>query len=126
MTAITIDASAWIELFEGTNIGKQVQNYLDSNEAVTPSIVIAEVCSAAKRKGIDADAAFHAMSTSTVVHLTPELARKSGILHAQLRRENSKFSLGDAVVLATARQLNAKILTKDSDFRDFPEAIVLK
>lgn len=126
MTIVMIDSSAWIELIDGTKTGLLVQEYLDRYECVTPSIVVAEVCSKAKRKGSFEDVVFGALATKPIISLSAQTARSAGLLHAQHHGKNGKFSIVDAVILATAREMKAKILTKDSDFRNIPEAILLK
>ena len=126
MTPIMIDASAWIELIEGTELGRRVQKYLDDCDCLTSSLTVAEVCSKARRKGNYEEAAFQSMTTTDIIPLTGEIAKTAGMLHAYHHEKNSKFSMGDAVILATARKLGAKILTKDTDFRNIPEAILLK
>ena len=126
MTLIMIDASAWIECLRGTEIGARVQKCLERNKCMTPSIIVSEICSHTQRTGFDPEAAFRAVATTEIVPLTAELSKTAGLLHARHKTKNDKFSIGDAVLLATARKFEAKILTKDGDFRNMPEAILLK
>jgi len=126
MTIVMIDSSAWLELIHGTELGLSVEKFLNKHKCITPATVVAEVCSKARRTGDFEENAFTAMSTVEIVPLTAEIARNAGVLHAQLHAKNSKFGIIDATVLSTARKFNSKILTKDSDFRVFPEVILLK
>ena len=126
MTSVMIDSSAWIDLFEGKDNGILVQEFLEKKDCCTPSVVVAEVCSKIHKKGFDVDMAFRALTSMPIIPLTAEIAKSAGILHSTHHSRNPKFALADAIVLATAREMNAKILTKDTDFRNVPEAILLK
>lgn len=130
---IVIDTYAWIELLIGSSKGKKVKNLLeDSETAYTPSTVLAETALKLLREGTDeatitawleiiTDASVITQIDSTIAIETAkcyvELAEK-----AKVARQNTP-SLFDAVVLATARINQCKVLTGDEHFKNLSETI---
>ena len=119
MTRLVVDSYAWIEYLEGSAKGALVERLLeDAEEAFTPTPVLAEVTSKALRSGKDAAVAWQALRAwSIVLPLDAETARAAGGLHATYRMRIPDFALVDAIVLAVARKLNARIVTGDPHFR---------
>ena len=62
---------------------------------------------------------------STIVKADEQLSVETGILQAEIRDTIKDFSLSDAYVLATARNLDAKVLTGDPHFKDVKDAIMI-
>lgn len=120
-----LDSSAWIEVLQGTEIGKIVQKHLDKGTCMTPSIVLAEVCSKAAQRALDTDLCARAIRTTPIVALDAEIAHTAGLLHAHYRQTHPKFALSDGIVLATARSEKKKVLTKDTDFCGIHDAVVI-
>ena len=119
MTSYVVDSCAWIALLDGTATGARVEKLLEaSEESWTPTPVLAEVISKAVRRGKDSAVAWEAIRAwSLVAPLDAETARAAGGLHATYRARVRDFALTDAVVLAFARKLSARILTGDPHFR---------
>ncbi len=118
MNRFIVDSYAWIEYLNGSPKGAHVEELLEDAEAWTPTPVVAEVTSKVLRSGGDAGIAWQAMRAwSIVLPLDAETARAAGALHATYRARVPDFALTDAVVLAFARKLNAKVLTGDPHFR---------
>ena len=46
-----LDTFAWIEYFLGSKNGEKVKNFIESNKAVTPTIVIAELSARYSNEG---------------------------------------------------------------------------
>jgi len=130
---IVIDSYAWIELFKGSINGNKVKEVLESaDELYTPDTVLAEVA----RKYVREDTAKDVVNArleqiganSSIVCLDSKLAYESAKCYLELsdNARKNKFntpSLFDAIVLATARVLNAKVLTGDQHFKSLPETI---
>lgn len=126
---IVVDSWAWIEYFDESEKGVNAKKYIDDekNEIFVNSLIVAEVMSAAIRKGKNAPLAFEAiceLSKSPDIS-NPEFAKDVGATHARMKQKIKDFGLADAFILQTARELNAKLLTGDSHFKDFKEAIML-
>jgi predicted nucleic acid-binding protein len=61
-----------------------------------------------------------------VLSITEDICLDGSKIKAQQRSSGStKFSLADGIITASARSINAPILTNDNDFRSIEEAIIL-
>ncbi len=128
MSKLVIDSYAWIEYLDGTQLGREVADYLEGNgDTFTCTITIAEIISKAVRKRKDANFAYDIVtSNSTVVRADEELSKQAGLIHSEMRKIIKDFGLADAYILATARTMDAKVLTGDTHFKNIKEAIMLK
>ena len=123
-----IDTHAWIEYLTATNTGTKIKTLLEKNntETFTCAVTLAEVISKIAREQLDTEFAYAIVtSNSEIVDADEQLSKQAGILHAQIRKTKKDFGLADAYTLATARLLNAKILTGDPHFKDIKEAILI-
>jgi predicted nucleic acid-binding protein len=132
---IVIDTYAWIELLLGSEKGKKVVEILENAEEVyTPSIVLAETARKFLREGNDESTVaewldnINAASNITQIDIT--LGLEAAKCHLELsekakRSKQNTPSLFDAIVLATARINQCKVLTGDEHFKDLPETIWL-
>lgn len=114
---LTIDTYAWIEYFEGSLQGNKIKELLDNQdqyELFTPSIVLVEL-SDALIKGkikIDWDDLVQFIKFNTkIVDIDEFIAREAGIIKSNLRKKHTDFGLIDAIILATARITNSRLLT---------------
>src|SRR5216684_818281 len=103
-----MDTFAWIEYFAGSEKGERAKGHIDSGEAITPTIVIAEFT-----------------DKYTIVALDDEIAEVAGIISAERRAKVKGWGLVDSVVLATARVRGVKVVTGDEHFKDLNEAIMI-
>ena len=66
------------------------------------------------------------MSTlSSIIVINKEISILAGHIHFEAKKKNKDFGMLDAFVAATARKIGAKILTGDTDFRGFKEAVFI-
>ncbi len=135
--SIIVDSYAWIEFFAGTKLGEVVRKYVEeAREVYTPSIVLAEIARKYAREGIPWNDIVERLKViedlSTVVYMDRRVALESAkaylelVNHARNLGLKSKPSLVDAVILAMARILKAKILSGDEHFRGLDNVIWLK
>jgi predicted nucleic acid-binding protein len=124
---IVADAYAWIEYLDGTRRGEKLRDLLRTGvEIYTSAITLAEVVSKAARTDRDHETAHTVIrGNSTIVGADEQLSHDAGLLHAEMRKTIRDFDLSDAYVLATARKLDAKVLTGDPHFRDTGDAIMM-
>ena len=127
MNKYVIDAYAWIEYLDGTDAGSKVTAILENGDAIyTCAVTLAEVVSKVARMGKDAKVAYDVLlSNSQVVIVDEELSLQAGLLHCEMRKAAKDFGLTDAYVLATARRLKSKILTRDAHFKPLKEAMMI-
>ena len=127
-----IDSYAWIEYFSGSNKGQAAKKYIEEEGAATPTIVIAELSRkltkeiALGRETVDGRLTRLGFlrSASSVIDLTEEIATLSGEIDVERKRRVPRWGLADSVILATARTVNAKVVTGDGHFRDLSQEIV--
>lgn len=123
-----IDSYAWIEYLDGSFAGEKVRKILiEENEIYSLSLIISEVISRTKRKGGNVETAYQAiLSNSKIISISSEIAKNSGLFHAQMKDKIRDFGLVDSFVFVIAKKLNAKIITGDEHFRGFKEAVMIK
>jgi toxin FitB len=120
---IVVDSSGWLEFLTDGPLAEQFAGHLRQPALViTPTIILYEVYKFAKRlRGEDvALDAVAAMQKTRLVPLTDELALVAADLSLEL-----KLPMADSIVLATARQYGAKVITSDADFRELPGVIYI-
>ncbi len=134
---IVVDTYAWIEYFRGTNIGLKVKKYLaEADYVYTPTIVLAEIARKYIREGASIDLVEERLGIieelSAIVGINAKIALEAGKAYIELlelakaKQLKKTLGLGDAIVLATARVLGARILTGDRHFKYLEETIWLK
>ena len=112
---VVVDSSGWIEVL--TN-GGQADHFLalmaDQGSLVVPAISIYEVFQWVLREHGEAQAiqAAAAMQCGHVVELDSRLALAAAQLSHDLQ-----LPMADSIILATARDQQARLHTMDSDFR---------
>lgn len=129
MSKYVVDAWAWVEYLVGSVFGAKVRDVLDEDgsEVYTCAVTVGEVVSKVAREGRDVEAAYAVLlNNSQVVDVNEELSKQVGLLHCEMRKSMKDFGLADAYVLATARQLKAKVLTGDPHFKGVKEAFLIR
>lgn len=133
IAAVVVDSYAWIEIFIGSDHGEKALKIIqESEEAYTPDIVLAEVARKYMREGAGEAVIQQRLKTieeaTEVTQVSPQIALESAKCYMQLvekaRRENlTAPSLFDAIILATAKTLNAKLITGDLHFKGLSQTI---
>jgi len=124
-----------VELFLGGQKGEKVRRAIaDADEARTPDIVLAEISRKYVREKVE-DARVRSRletveSTTLVTPVDINIAVKAGGAFLELaekaRRERRRSpSLFDAIVLATARTYDSRVITGDEHFEGLPETILI-
>ncbi len=128
-----MDSYAWIELFLGSEKGNRVKKILsDAEDVRTPDIVLAEISRKYSRENVDKKRTRSRLteisSASIVTSVDINIALKAGEAYLELANKAKQQrrrmpSLFDAIVLATAREHNSKVLTGDEHFEGLPDTI---
>ncbi len=129
MSRYVIDAWAWVEYLIGSEYGAILNNILEENdsEVYTSAITVAEITSKVSREKKDVKLALGILcDNSHIVSIDKDLSLDAGLLHCDMRKSLRDFGIADAYVLATARRLNAKVLTGDVHFQNVKDAIMIK
>lgn len=120
MANVVVDSYAWVEYAEGSEEGKRGREYIEGDTALfTPAIVVAELSDRSTRTGRRTDWTERLYPFirryTTVVPLDAAIAHRSGQAKWEMRESSPEAGLADAIVLATAREHDARVLTGDPD-----------
>jgi len=128
-----VDSYAWIELFTGSDKGEKVREYMEKSEEVyTPDIVLAEVARKYIRENVSEEIVKNRLAAikevSEICCVDGDTALEAAKCYVELlkvsRRENLRDpSLFDAIVLALARKLGAKLISGDAHFKGLEEVL---
>ena len=121
MTAskVLFDTWAWWEVLQGSTAGARLQRrYLDASgfDVLTSAISLGELSAKLSSQLAEESislAVNSIRSSSAILDLTGELAVEAGLIRTRLRRKVQSASLADGIVLATARQHGARLITQD-------------
>ncbi|MFQ6094764.1 MAG: PIN domain-containing protein [Candidatus Bathyarchaeia archaeon] len=125
---IVVDTYAWIEIFLGSGKGNKAREILaEAREVYTPDIVLAEVARKYFRERVEPQVVLDRLKkiteASDVTSISVEVAVESAKCFVELSERTETASLFDAMVLAVARVLEAKVVTGDKHFRNLPETL---
>jgi predicted nucleic acid-binding protein len=130
---IVVDAYAWIEVFIGSREGEKVKQTIEqADEVFTPDTVMAEVARKYHREGAEEQTIRSRLgimsAASSIVPIDDEMALEAARCYVKLLQEAKRTklstpSLFDAITLAMARLLKAKVITGDKHFKNLPETI---
>jgi predicted nucleic acid-binding protein len=114
-----VDSSGWLAYFaDEPNAEHFLTPLNDTASLVVPTVTIYEVFKVVLRESSEKEAlqAIIAMKKGKVVDLTVPLA----IAASKLSLEHN-LPMADSVILATAREFSATLLTQDSDFKNIKD-----
>jgi predicted nucleic acid-binding protein len=126
--AYVIDSFAWWEYFSGSSAGAKARPFIEDGNGITPTIVVAELSEKYRKEKLhlDDDLDF-IISKTRIVPLSVEIALEAGKLSHDRKRKIKHWGMADSIVLATAIEFNAKVVTGDEHFRDLThEAAMIK
>ena len=129
-----IDAYAWIEYFKASEYGEAAKKYVESKYSATPTIVVSEISRKLQREievGHESDEGRlkrleFIRATSQIVDLDFEIAAEAGKIDVERKKKAKGWGLADSIVLCTARNTKAKVVTGDEHFRGLDEVIFIK
>jgi len=119
---VTLDSSAWIEYFSGSELGAIVKKYVDESETIyTSSITLLEIKSKYMKEGKEwKEQIGFICDRSAIVDVDSDAA----LLSAEFRNKYRLHTI-DAIIYATSRITKTKLVTKDQDFKDLPDVVML-
>ena len=121
-----LDTSAWVEYFQNSPLADKAAAFINNCPCFTPTIVVAELQATFLRDGADFSKAFRFIEAKTpVLSLNKKIALAAGKLRFERKKINQKWGMSDAIVLATAREIGAKVITGDEDFRFLKAEVVM-
>jgi len=121
---LLVDSSGWIEYFAGGPLARRYVPYLvRPAELITPTIVVYEVYKKLKRERGEELALRVAarLAATEVIPLTESIA----LLAADISLQHG-LAMADAIVYATAKDQEARVVTSDADLKDLPGVVYLR
>ena len=113
---VIVDSCGWLEWFADSKLSASYEKYLaDPDKILIPSIILYEVYKILKRE-VGEDKALLAtgyMKISKIVLLDDTIALSAADIALQER-----LAMADAIIVATARLNNCKVITSDIDLKD--------
>lgn len=119
-----VDSCGWLEYFADGPLAQDYYHYLKKpKETLTPTIVVYEVYKKIKRDRGEEPAllAVAQLEESEIVSLTQSIS----LLAADLSLEH-QIPMADAIVYATAKTRQAKLITSDNHFEKLDNVVYLK
>ena len=121
---VLIDSWAWVEYWKGGKLAEEAASYIDGEEdSVVSTINLAEVYLAIANAYDETTAVEKVATIEKRCHVVA-VEREIAIEAAKIKRKE-KLGLADSLILATARQVGAKLVTGDPDMKDFEEVAFL-
>lgn len=130
-----MDSYAWVELFLGGQKGQRVRRIVaEADEVRTPDVVLAELSRKYLRENAEVSLVRSRLQTITSASLVSpvgvDVAVKAGEAFLELadraaKRRRKAPGLFDAIILATARVHDSKVLTGDEHFEGLSETILI-
>lgn len=123
LNRVVVDSSGWIEIFtDGAKADAFLALMADESALVVPAISIFEVFKWILREHSEVQAvqAAAVMQRGQVVGLDTRLALAAAQLSHAL-----KLPMADSIILATARDSQARLHTMDSDFRGITDVVLI-
>jgi len=113
-----IDTYAWVEYFRGSEEGKVAKKYIENGNCAVSSISIAELAEKYKREDRNFDEDFNFIVAKTkIMEVTTEIAILAGKLNYENKKTIKNWGMADAIILATAKLSDIKVVTGDEHFR---------
>lgn len=119
--ALVIDSWAWIEYFKGSASGKQAKEYIESGKEVLISAInVSEIYRFLLRwcksdNEVEQYIGF-VLKAAFVIPVDTDIAIKAAKLKHERTKLGKKFGLADAIVLVTAQEHGATVVSGDDDF----------
>jgi predicted nucleic acid-binding protein len=128
-----IDTYAWVEYLIGSKAGARAKAYIESGNAITPSIVLAEQrkwflreIEAGRRQEHEMRQVMSFVELTTeVLPLDTTLAIRAGEIDFLVKKRIKGWPMADSIIYATAQENGAKIVTGDPHFKGLEGVIFI-
>ena len=122
-----LDSSAWIEYFAGTPLGDKVREIVEKEETATCILSVAEISDKfSKEKEKFNRFLIFIKNTSSIFNITLHSCSEAGKLKAERRAVKKEFGIVDAIIYLTAKENSCILITKDGDFENMNNVILVK
>jgi predicted nucleic acid-binding protein len=125
-----LDTSIILEMFQQDSDEKralEIQDKLGTEPLYISMVQLAEISDWCLSNGVDARGVISEIKDFVnIVLLDEEICHEGAKIKHEMRRSGArKFALNDGIILASARLVGEKLLTRDRDFSGAEDTIVL-
>ncbi len=121
-----LDTCAIIELFLGSEEGDRVLEAIKEEDTFISILSYAEVALWCKRNREDFEIwKENTEKIANTVDLTPSICRDAAKITFEAKQSKKKFGIIDGIILASARSINQRLISKDRDFKGFEDVILI-
>jgi predicted nucleic acid-binding protein len=126
-----LDTSVIIEIFRNDKNSKtfqEIYTYIKDEPIFISIIQIGELADWCLKNHIDSEKRITKFKQIlNVIPLNEKICYEATHIKYAIRKKgDTKFDLLDGIVLASARSINQRLLTTDSDFRTISDAVVIR
>ncbi|MEK6934076.1 MAG: PIN domain-containing protein [Nanoarchaeota archaeon] len=115
---VILDTSAWIELFEGTQIGMKVKNIIEEDQCYTSITTLAEIATWCTKNNLDINSYIEIIEKNTLVlNLKKSVVLSAGKLVVERKKKFHNWGIMDAFIYQTAKLYKLRVITKDPHFK---------
>lgn len=118
-TEVLFDTWAWWEVLARSAVGKRITARYEDSQIHTSAWALGELAAklhAMGRADRMGQVAAVVQARGRIIEVDADLAIVGASLRVELRRKDGHASLGDGVMLATARRLGVKLVSGDGAF----------
>ncbi len=120
-----IDSYAWMEYFLGSKEGSVAREYIELKECATSSMTLAELNEKYKRENKDFEKDFNfIIATTKIIDVSTAIALEAGNINYENKKKIKNWGMADSIIMATAKILNAKVVTGDSHFSNLDAVMI--
>ncbi len=122
-----IDSYAWIEYYRGSPAGRKASKYIEADSAATSALTLAELREKYLKQRwnfFEEDLKYITTRTS-IVAIDRSITLLAGEINYERKQIKKDWGMADSIVLATARNASAKVVTGDRHFEDLSETIMI-
>jgi len=126
-----LDTSILIEIFRNdqkTKTFQEIYKHIKDEPLFISLIQIGEISDWCLKNNIDPEKRITKLKQIlNVIPLNEKICYEAAHIKYKIRKKGvAKFGLLDGIVLASARSINQRLLTTDSDFRTISDAVVVR
>lgn len=124
---VVFDTFAWVDYFLDTKNAKTIENYLENEDVITPSIVLLELSYKANKENWDFKKCLSFIKVkSRILGFNETFVLRSGEIYNSVKKQVKGIGLADCIILTTAILNNAKVLTGNPHFKNIENVIFLE
>lgn len=124
---VVFDTFAWVDYFLDTKNAKTIENYLENEDVITPSIVLLELSYKANKENWDFKKCLSFIKVkSRILGFNETFVLRFGEIYNSVKKQVKGIGLADCIILTTTILNNAKVLTGDPHFKNIENVIFLE